>query len=233
LVFRFSWCFAKRRSQERPIYIKHGDALRNGAIIRATATASSIFSASRASRKARRLARQFTVFANDFRGHHDRAQRQHRYAKVRPTECARSNVRQVVNTFLDMLARDIGVNPVMAIGVSNRDDFGPQKPYAAERKKGPNSIPPMDRGHDFGHLDYRRRGQPVTRRRVDGSPTHVGNPVVRRIDANGVYSKRSHICLHHSVNGIAPLCAASFSDSPANFLAGSSATATATRLERD
>jgi hypothetical protein len=231
LVFRFSWCFAKRRSQERPIYIKHGDALCNGAIIRATATASSIFSASRASRKARRLARQFTVFANDFRGHHDLAQRQHRYAKVRLTGCVRSNVRQIVNTLFDVLARDIGVNPVVAVGVSNRHDFWPQKPYATERKKGPNSVPPTDRGHDFGHLDNRRGGQPVTRRRVDGSPTHVGNPVVRRIDANGVYSKRSHICLHHSAKGISPLCAASFSGSLTNFLAGSSATAT--RLERD
>lgn len=179
-----------------------------------------------ASRKTRRLARQIAVFANDFRGHRDRAQRQHRYAKVRLTEYARSNVRQVVNTFFDMLARDISVNPIVAIGVSNRHDFWPQKPYAAECKKGPNSIPPTDRGHDFGHLDNRRGGQPVTRRRIDGSPTHVGNPVVRRIDANGVYSKRSHICLHHSAKGISPLCAASFSASPANFLAGSSAAAT-------
>ena len=102
------------------------------------ATASSIGSASGASKKTRRLARQFTVCANDFEDAETRAQRQHRYAKVRLTECAWSNVRQVVNTFLDMLARDIGVNPVMAIGVSNRNDFWPQKPYAAERKKGPN-----------------------------------------------------------------------------------------------
>ena len=104
LVFRFSWCFAKRRSQERPIYIKHGDAMRNGAIIRAMATASSIFSAS--GQAGRRAASHVNLrsLRMIFEDAMARAQRQHRYAKVRLTGCARSNVRQIVNTFLDMLA---------------------------------------------------------------------------------------------------------------------------------
>lgn len=68
-----------------------------------------------------------------------------------------SNVRQVVNAFFDVLARNVSVNPVVAIGVSDRHDFWPEKPRAAERKKGPNSIPPADRSHDIGHLDNGRR----------------------------------------------------------------------------
>jgi hypothetical protein len=121
-----------------------------------------------------------------------------------------SNVRQIVNAFFNMIARDIRVNPVVAIGVSDSHNFRPQIPGAAKRKKGPNSISPTDRGDDFGDADNRRGGQPVTRRRVDGRPTHVGNPVVRRVDANGVYRKSSHIYLHRPDKGIPPLCAASF-----------------------
>jgi hypothetical protein len=127
-------------------------------------------------------------------------------------ERIRSNVRQIVNAFFDMIARDIRVNPVVSIGVSDSHNFWPQIPCAAKRKKGPNSISPTDRGENFGDLDNRRGGQPFTRQRVDGSPTHVGNPVVRRVDANGVYSKSSHIYLQRPDNGISTLCAASFAE---------------------
>jgi hypothetical protein len=65
----------------------------------------------------------------------------------------RSNVRQIVNAFFDMRARDIRVNPVVSIGVSDRHNFWPQIPCAAKRKKGPNSISPTDRGDDFDHPD--------------------------------------------------------------------------------
>jgi hypothetical protein len=122
----------------------------------------------------------------------------------------RSNVRQIVNAFFDMIARDTRVNPVVAVGVSDSHNFWPQIPCAAKRKKGPNIITPPDRGDDFGDADNRRGGHPVSRRRVDGSPTHMGNPVVRRVDANGVYRKSSHIYLHRPDKGIPPLCAASF-----------------------
>jgi hypothetical protein len=37
----------------------------------------------------------------------------------------------------------------------------------------------------------------------------VGNPVVRRVDANGVYSKSGHIHLHRVDKGMSALCAAS------------------------
>lgn len=122
----------------------------------------------------------------------------------------RSNVRQIVNAFFDMIARHIRVNPVVAVGVSDSHNFRPQIPCAAKRKKGPNRISPTDRGDDFGDADNRRGRQPVSRRRVDGCPTHVGNPVVRRVDANGVYRKSSHIDLHRPDKGISALCAASF-----------------------
>lgn len=121
-----------------------------------------------------------------------------------------SNARQIVDAFLDMIARDIGVNPVVAVGVSDSHNFWPQVPCAAKSKKGPNSISPTYRGHDFVYLDNRGGRQPVTRRRVDGSPAHVGNPVIRRIDANGVYSESGHIHLHRVDKGISALCAASF-----------------------
>jgi hypothetical protein len=65
----------------------------------------------------------------------------------------RSNVRQIVNAFFDMRARDIRVNPVVSVGVRDRHNFWPQIPCAAKRKKGPNSISPTDRGDDFDHPD--------------------------------------------------------------------------------
>ena len=135
----------------------------------------------------------------------------HRCPEIEGLKGMGSNVRQVVNTFFDMIAWDIRVNPVVAIGVSDSHNFRPKIPCAAKRKKGPNSISPTDRGDNFGDADNRRGGQPITRRRVDGCPTHVGNPVVRRVDANGVYRKSSHIYLHRPDKGISVLCAASFS----------------------
>jgi hypothetical protein len=67
-------------------------------------------------------------------------------------------VRQVVDAFFDMIAGDVSVDPIAAVGVGDRHNFWPQKPSAAERKKGPNSVSPADRGDDFGHLDNRRGG---------------------------------------------------------------------------
>ncbi|MBB5460824.1 hypothetical protein HDG33_004491 [Paraburkholderia sp. Cpub6] len=121
-----------------------------------------------------------------------------------------SKVRQIVNAFFDMIARDIRVDPGVSVGVRDRHNFWPEIPCATKRKKGPNNIAPTDRGDDFGHLHNRRGGQPFTRRRIDGSPTHMGKPVVRRVDANGVDSKSCHIYLHRPDKGMCALCAASF-----------------------
>ncbi|CAD6559972.1 hypothetical protein LMG28727_06998 [Paraburkholderia kirstenboschensis] len=118
-----------------------------------------------------------------------------------------SKVRQIVNAFFDVIAGNIRIDPGVSVGVRDGHDFWPEIPCATKRKKGPDNISPTDRGDDFDHLHNRRRGQPFTRRRIDGSPTHMGKPVVRRVDANGVDSKSGHISLHRPDKGMCALCA--------------------------
>lgn len=77
-----------------------------------------------------------------------------------------SKVRQIVNAFFDMIARDIRVDPGVSVGVRDSHNFWPEIPCATKRKKGPNNISPTDRGDDFDHL-HNRRGD--SHSRVAGS----------------------------------------------------------------
>lgn len=104
----------------------------------------------------------------------------------------RLNRWKVVNALFDVTIRNVRVDPVGAVGVSNRLDFWPQKSSAAERKKGPDYISRTDRVDRFGHLDNCGGGQPIVRLRIDKRPTHVRDAVACRVNAYAINRIRSH-----------------------------------------